>query len=190
MADVVQLRGGKSKDVTQHKIEDQLNLPLDSSRFAGNLVCIFQSDIQPDTLPGLLASEGVRCVADMRRVPFFAGDSHRHEKLNRIFSTYEIPVFHLGVAISEAIDKNLPDSIKFDLLLGLVDTTERVDRTVNELLSIGSALIVVDEDPVVLASARLMINVLSRRYDFLELKVNPAWSEINRQIIQENELMA
>jgi len=89
---------------------DQLQLPLDNTNFAGNLVFSFEQDIQPTTFSNLILLEGVSCVADLRHVPFFSGDGNRHRKINKILANRNIPVFHVGSAYFSTVDKNLPES--------------------------------------------------------------------------------
>lgn len=180
MAELHHLRlpdAGKAKGQSP---EHQLLLPFDTENCAGNLVCVFEREIQPETISNIIIREGVGCLADLRRVPFFAGDGHRHKRINNLLADYGIPVFHVGSAYFSAIDQNLPASVKISKISNLLEHSDRVRQTVAAYLGRGAGLLILDEDPDVIALAKMVVTLISSKFENTQIKLNKAWSRVSR----------
>lgn len=157
----------------------QLPLPLDTESCAGNLICVFEHEIQPSTINNMIVREGAGCLADLRRVPFFSGDGHRHKKINKLLTDHGIPVFHLGSAYFSTIDQNLPASLKFSQISDLLENSERVHETVVKHLGRGACLLILDDDPEVIALAKMVVAIISSKIENTQVKLNKTWSHIS-----------
>ena len=164
----------------RHTREQQLSLLFDTQSHAGNLVCIFEQDIQPSTIADIILREGISCLIDLRRVPFFSGDGQRHKLVNNLLNERGIPVFHVGVAYFSAIDQSLPNTLKISQLSDFLDNSKEVHETVVEYLNRGACLIVIDGTPDVIEFTKLIVSFISSIFSHAQIKLNKSWSQISK----------
>lgn len=182
MAEILRLRSNKAAESSSPAFKQQLRLPLDSRVFAGNLVCCFEENIQPYNILNIISSEGIGCVADLRRVPFFSGEKHRHKKISTELTSRNIPVFHVGSAYFTTVDQSLPPTLKRAYLHDLLESTDSIRDTIDEYLNNGACLLVIDGDPEVLMFAKMLVDIIVRKFNISKIKINGAWSNVINHI--------
>jgi len=161
--------------------KEQLLLPIDTKDFSGNLTFVFEENITPENIQKIISAEGVRTVADVRRVPFFAGAAHRHKKINEVLSKLEIPVFHIGTAFFSMIDQSLPPTTKCAQLIKQIENIKGVKAEISERLNVGACLIVVDHEVETLMATKVIVDVIQATFANTHVKINDAWASIQRE---------